>query len=183
MTAGPAPEADALASALHAAAAAPGQAAALHRFGQFVGSWALDWSGRDTYGRPARMTGELHVGWVLAGRAIQDVWIVPGRHDPAEGRAPGFHGTTIRFPDPGSGTWQSVWIDPPNGRVRRFRADPVGHDIELVSDDERPWLRWRFTGITSASFRWTGEISVGDGTEWAFQQQMLATRVQPGRPA
>jgi hypothetical protein len=42
VTAGPAPEADALASALHPAAAAPGQAAALHLFGQFVGSWVLD---------------------------------------------------------------------------------------------------------------------------------------------
>ena len=24
-------------------------------------------------------TGELHFGWVLGGRAIQDIWIVPGR--------------------------------------------------------------------------------------------------------
>lgn len=182
MTAGRAPEAGALASALHAAAAAPGRAGTLHLFGQFVGSWALAWSGRDTRGRPARMTGELHVGWVLAGRAIQDVWIVPCHDDPAEGRAPGFHGTTVRFPDPGTGIWQSIWIDPPNGRVRRFRAYPAGHNIELISDDERPRLRWRFTGITPASFRWTGEISAGDDAEWVSQQQMLATRTSPATP-
>jgi len=105
---------------------------------------------------------------------------VPRHDDPAEGRAPGFHGTTIRFPDPDTGTWQSIWIDPPNGRVRRFRAYAVGSDIELISDDQPPYrLRWRFTGITPVSFRWTGEMSAHDDTEWVFQQQMLATRIKP----
>lgn len=181
MTGGPAMQPDALAGALHSAAAAVPRAAALQLFGQFVGSWDLEWSGRDLCGQPARMTGELHVGWVLAGRAVQDVWIVPRHDDPAEGRAPGFHGTTVRFPDPDTGTWRSIWIDPPNGRVRVFRGRPAGSDIELISDDEEPRLRWRFTDITPTSFRWTGELSADDETDWVFHQQMLATRTERRR--
>lgn len=105
---------------------------------------------------------------------------MPRHDDPAEGRAPGFHGTTARFLDPDTDTWQSIWIDPPNGRVRLFRARPDGPDIELISDDRQPRLRWRFTDITPTSFRWTGEVSAGENAEWVFHQQMLATRTEPG---
>jgi hypothetical protein len=47
------------------------------------------------------MSGELRLGWVLGGRAVQDIWIVPGRGQSGEGRPPlAFHGSTIRFNDP-----------------------------------------------------------------------------------
>jgi hypothetical protein len=38
-------------------------------FGRFIGSWTLEWCG----GKSARASGELHFGWVLGGRAIQDI--------------------------------------------------------------------------------------------------------------
>ena len=69
----------------------------LGTFGQFIGSWDLDW-----YIEGARAKGELHFGWVLGGRAIQDVWVVPGR----------FHGSTLRFYDRALGAWRSTWIEP-----------------------------------------------------------------------
>jgi hypothetical protein len=70
----------------------------LQLFGQFVGSWGLDWIGRGSKSQRAPMRGELHFGWILDGRAVQDVWIVPGgsRANQAE-RNVGFHGSTIRF--------------------------------------------------------------------------------------
>jgi hypothetical protein len=146
-------------------------------FGQFVGSWALQWSGTDAEGRPAAMTGELHFGWVLGGRAVQDVWIVPGRGQPGEGQAPlGFHGSTIRFYDPAIAAWRSTWIEPVNGRVRRFIGRPTGGDILLISDEDEPQLRWRFTDITPDSFRWRAEISRDRGVTWHFDEEMLATR-------
>ena len=79
---------------------APGPAdpAALDDFGRLVGAWRLDWRGLAPDGTWHRAAGELHVGWVLGGRAVQDVWIVPGRGEPGAGVPPlAFHGTTVRF--------------------------------------------------------------------------------------
>lgn len=65
----------------------------------------------------------------------------------------GFYGTTVRFYDPSIDAWRSTWIDPPHGVVRRFIARPDRQDILLLSDEDDPQLRWRFTDITPRSFR------------------------------
>jgi hypothetical protein len=147
-------------------------------FGRFVGSWDLEWRGSGS----AHARGELHFGWVLGGRAVQDVWIVPGRGQPGENEPPlAFHGSTIRFFDPAIDAWRSTWIEPINARVRRFIGRPVGQDIVLVSDEDDPQLRWRFTDITPESFTWRGETSVDGGETWTFDEEMLARRAA-GRP-
>ena len=167
---------DGLREALHATGADPARADELRLFGQFVGSWTLDWAGTDP---SATTRGELHVGWVLGGRAVQDVWIVPGRGQPGEGRPPlAFHGSTIRFYDPTIGAWRSTWIEPVNGRVRRFIGRPVDGGILLLSDEDDPQLRWRFTDITPDAFRWRSESSSDGGTTWTHDEEMRATRVQ-----
>ena len=87
--------------ALHVSGPADEHGGKLMLFGQFVGSWDLKWAGTGTNGEPATATGELHFGWVLGGRAVQDIWIVPGRGQPGEGQPPSaFHGSTIRFSRP-----------------------------------------------------------------------------------
>ena len=147
-------------------------------FGQFVGSWDLRWVGEGTDGRPATMNDELHFGWVLGGRAVQDVWIVPGRDEPETENAPmRFHGSTIRFYDPVLEAWRSTWIEPINGRVRRFIGHPVDGEIVLLSDEDGPQLRWRFTDIESDSFTWRAETSHDGSAIWQFDEQMFATRV------
>jgi hypothetical protein len=169
-----------LIAALHVTGPAREHAGKLMLFGRFVGSWHLEWAGTGTDGQPASMTGELHFGWVLGGRAVQDVWIVPGRSQPGEGEPPlAFHGSTIRFYDPAIDAWRSTWIEPVNGRVRRFTGRPSDGDIVLVSDEEDPQLRWRFTDITADSFTWRAESSSDGGASWHFDEQMLATRVDP----
>jgi len=146
-------------------------------FGQFVGSWNLRWTGSDAQGSPAVMHGELHFGWVLGGRAVQDTWIMPGRGEPGEGVPPlAFHGSTIRFFDPHLDRWRSTWIEPINQRVRRFIGRPVGDTIELLSDEDDPQLRWSFTDITATSFTWSGETSTDGGDTWSLDEQMHATR-------
>ena len=169
-----------LIAALHVAGPAGEHAAKLMLFGRFVGSWHLEWTGTDGDGQPATMSGELHFGWVLGGRAVQDVWIVPGRGQPGEGQPPlAFHGSTIRFYDPAIDAWRSTWIEPVNRRVRRFIGRPSGGDIVLLSEEEDPQLRWRFTDITEESFTWRAEISHDSGTTWHADEQMLATRTDP----
>jgi len=43
-----------------------------------AGSRHLAWTGTGAGGGPAAMTGELHFGWVLGGRAGQDAGIAEG---------------------------------------------------------------------------------------------------------
>ncbi|ORM38101.1 hypothetical protein [Williamsia sp. 1135] len=160
---------------LHAPAADQELADKLQAFGQFNGSWHLRWvsaaSELDT------LDGELHFGWVLGGRAIQDVWIVPETGATVAGRVGAFHGSTIRFYDPAIDGWRSTWVEPINSRVRKF----IGYNddrggIELISRDEDPVLRWRFSEITARSFTWTGEASVDAGHTWRLEETMFATR-------
>jgi hypothetical protein len=155
----------------------------LWTFGRFVGSWDLAWTGTDVAGRPSRAVGELHVAWALGGRAIQDVWIVPGPGEPGHAIPPrGFYGTTIRFFDADLGAWRSTWVEPVNNRVRTFVGRDLGEEIELVSLDGSPLLRWRFTDIGPDSFTWLGELSTDEGRTWRLEERMDATR-RPGAGA
>jgi hypothetical protein len=129
-----APIEDGLREALHATAADPARSDELRLFGQFVGSWTLDWTGTDP---SATMCGELHIG-----------------------------------------AWRSTWIERVNARVRRFIGRPVDGGILLLSDEDDPQLRWRFTDITPDAFRWRSESSSDGGTTWAHDEEMRATRVQ-----
>jgi hypothetical protein len=165
---------DALASALHSARAYEPQADKLNLFGQFVGAWDLEWRGKNRAGQDLVVHGELHFGWILHGRAVQDVWRVPA--DPSSGRGMrGFYGTTIRFYDPEIDAWRSTWIDPLNGRVLRFIGQPVEGGIQLDCIDDEP-ERWGFRDIAPDSFRWIGETSEDGGKTWFQYEEMLARR-------
>ena len=169
---------DDLGGALGATGPAPGLAEELMLFGRFVGAWELDWTGSLPDGTVARASGELHFGWALGGRAVQDVWIVPGPGEPGMAVPPhAFHGTTVRFYDRVLGAWRSTWIEPVNARVRRFIGRPRGEDIVLISDEETPVLRWTFTEITPQRFRWVGERAEDHGAAWSVEDEMIATRV------
>jgi hypothetical protein len=140
-------------NALSADAPEPALTASLHLFGQFVGSWDLEWHGKDRQGNSITAAGELHVGWILGGRALQDVWRVPlNPADASMMRA--FHGTTIRFYDPSIEAWRSTWLDPLNGRVRRFIGRPVGVTLLLTGSKTTLWSDG--SSATSRSTTFTG---------------------------
>jgi hypothetical protein len=165
---------DALTSVLHGAGPYEPLAGKLSLFGQFIGEWSLEWRGKDAAGNDLAVPGLLDFGWVLDGRAVQDVWRVPV--DPAD--APGmrgFYGTTIRFYDPAIDAWRSTWIDPLNGNVLRFIGRSVDGGIVLTEID-RGSERWSFRDITPDSFRWTGESSQDGGKTFVQYEEMLARR-------
>ena len=172
---------DGLPPALHAKGPAVGAEGALRTFGRFVGSWKLRWH---HVACDLDAVGELHVGWVLGGRAVQDVWIVPGPGQPGEGVPPhAFHGSTIRFYDSDLGAWRSTWVEPINGRVRTFVGREEDGQIVLISLDGAPLLRWRFRDIGADSFTWLGEFSRDEGRTWQLEERMLASRVRPSDAA
>jgi hypothetical protein len=166
--------AEPLAAVLHAEGPGGPHPERLDLFGRFVGAWDLDWRGTGLDGAPARAAGEVVFGWILAGTALQDVWRVP--LDPAAGGMRSFHGTTVRFYDPAIDAWRSTWLDPRNGRVRRFIGRPDGDGILLEGQDQHPRERWRFQDLGPDRFRWTSETSTDGGRTWVRDEEMLARR-------
>ena len=79
------PASPALAEALLTNGPAADRAAQLMLYGQFIGSWDGTVVVHEPGGR-RESSCEVHFGWVLAGRAVQDVWIAPSRRarEPAE---------------------------------------------------------------------------------------------------
>jgi hypothetical protein len=165
-----------LIEALHALGPSDEYRAELALFGQFVGSWDIEWHGPGPDGQSLTAPGELDFGWILGGRAIQDVWRVPNVASKDPTSPPGFFGSTLRFYDPRIPAWRSTWIEPFNGRVIRFIGRPIGQDILLESADEEAPLRWALHDIGADSFRFTGEISHDRGATWQLEEEMRIRR-------
>ena len=78
----------------------------------------LDW--RSISDGPTALD-ELHFGWVLGGRALQDVWVIPGPGQPGAGVSPlAVYGSTLRFFDAALGAWRSTWSEPVNGAAGKL---------------------------------------------------------------
>jgi hypothetical protein len=94
-------------------------------YGWLVGSWALEvlhYAAVDVSGQHIR--GEAHFGWVLEGRAMQDVWIMPRYSDRRAGLAKtnDMYGSTLRVWDAAIQAWRMRWINPVSGH----REDQIG---------------------------------------------------------
>jgi hypothetical protein len=164
--------------ALHAHGPSPERADKLGLYAFLVGDWEMDAIGYHPEGARTTARGEIHAGWVLEGRAIQDVWIVPAR----DARRPGppspfdFYGTTLRVYDPGLDAWHILWTDGLKPLLRRQLGRASGKDIVQLGDiDGGGKSRWSFTEITPNSFHWLGERSA-DGASWTLLTEYHARR-------
>lgn len=149
-------------------------------YGWLAGSWTLEvlrYRGVDV--STQHLEGEVHFTWVLEGRAIQDVWIMPRVSDrrPDSDRTNNMYGTTLRVWDPAVQAWRIRWINPVSGREERQTGRRVGDEIVQIGArvDGTP-TRWRFTEITPDSFRWTGEALEPDGKSWKLEGEFRARR-------
>jgi hypothetical protein len=168
-------------SALGASGPLPEHAEALMLFGQFIGAWDLEVTLFDLDGSVrAKGPGEWSFGWVLEGRAIQDVLVRPPRaaRAAAEPRTDFWeYGTTLRVYDPSSGTWRITWFAPARGGEVRLVARADGDDIVLDGVEREPIaFRWMFSEIGPDSFLWRGSGSDDDGVTWLVLQEMRARR-------
>ena len=141
---------------LQSSAPLPELAEKLRLFGQFVGSWDARVINYNRDGTSQTVEAEWHFGWVLEGRAIQDVWIAPKRDlRSLMPDAPGDYGATIRFYDAKIDAWRSTWIGPIKGKVIPFIARQIGDEIVLEGKLETGTeVKWIFLEIEKESFRW-----------------------------
>jgi hypothetical protein len=168
--------------ALHVDRPAADRADKMALYGQFIGAWDTDIVAHEESGAKHRCNGEIHFGWVLEGRAIQDVWMIPRRADRRPGIpelpvAGNWYGSTLRVYDPGIDAWHILWTDPTRQVYTRQIGRARGADI--VQEGPGPaggLLRWSFTAITPDSFHWLGERSADEGKSWRLQVEVLARR-------
>jgi len=153
--------------ALYTTGPARDRADKMKLYGWLIGRWTMDAIVHRDDGTQHQDVGEIHFGWVLEGRAIQDVWILPGV----------FYGTTLRVYDPGLDAWHILWSDPLRQFYTRQIGRAQGDDIVQEGTNEAgEAVRWSFTKITRDAFRWIGERSPDGGKTWQLQAEYFARR-------
>ncbi len=156
------------AGALQSEGPASDRAEKMQLYGWLIGDWTMDATIHRDDGARHEGAGKIHFVWVLEGRAIQDVWILPGI----------FYGTTLRIYDPGIDAWHILWSDPLrqyySQQIGRARGDDIVQEGRSGSGET---VRWSFTDIGRDSFRWLGEISSDGGKSWRLQADFRARRV------
>jgi hypothetical protein len=151
-------------------------------YGWLIGSWELDvlhYRTVDVSGQSIKA--EAHFGWVLEGRAVQDVWIMPQRSERAVApdKTSNMYGTTLRVWDSSIRAWRITWINPVTGHREEQIGRSNGKEIVQVGSrsDGTP-TRWMFTEITPESFHWTGEALQPDGKTWTLEGEFRAKRIR-----
>jgi hypothetical protein len=151
----------------------------LRLYGQFVGDWDVVATTYTENGTARVRHGEWNFRWILEGRAVQDMFIVPAR-GARGGSTSGekqSYGTTLRMYDPQRDSWEIIYVDPAYAAVFRLTARFVDGEIMQsgVDSDGRAY-RWVFFDIEPDSFRWRAEVLQTDGKTWRKEQEFVATR-------
>jgi hypothetical protein len=166
---------------LAAAGRSPSVPDAEDAYGWLVGSWELNVLHYWAQNVAAQgIKGEVHAGWVLEGRAVQDVWIMPRRSDRTARLDKKFnmYGTTLRVWDPSIQGWRISWSNPAGDHYEQQIGRKSGSDIvQLGTRPDGTKTRWSFTEITPDSFHWLGEALQPDGKSWRLEGEFRAERV------
>lgn len=170
----PDPGAEGFSGALVSSCPAAELGGAADTFAWLIGGWTADVKDFDKDGTVRTGTGEWWFSWVLEGRAIQDVWIVPPRG--LRGKQPqtanNRYGSTIRYFDRVADLWRMVWVNPVSGALNTLQGRRSGDRIAL----EGAGIRWSFEDIESDSFVWRGEEKTAAGT-WRVSAEFRLQRI------
>ncbi|MBV9461912.1 MAG: hypothetical protein JO141_30950 [Bradyrhizobium sp.] len=167
-------------NALVASGPAPDRADKMMLYGQFIGAWDGTVTRYGANGERFDASAEVHFGWALEGRAIQDVWIVPSRVGRAPGEPDKMNGTTLRIYDPRHDNWQITFIDPVRQTHDRMSGQQVGADIVQEYRDANGTIgQWCFTEIETNSFHWISRTSNDERTTWRLTGEYYLKRRQP----
>jgi hypothetical protein len=166
---------------LHASGPDRDREAKLALYAWLVGSWDMEVTTHLEDGSAHVGRGEIHAGWVLQGRAIQDVWMIPRFKEQKPGVTPlpgsgNWYGTTLRIYDPNLGAWRILWNDPATDFFTQQIGRARGRDIVQEGPDPRGGtMRWTFSEIRSDSFRWQAERAP-DQENWLLEVDICARR-------
>jgi hypothetical protein len=119
---------------LHASGPDRDREAKLALYAWLVGSWDIEVITFMEDGTTHEGLGEIHAGWVLQGRAIQDVWMIPRLKERKPGVRPlpgsgNWYGTTLRIYDPNLDAWRILWNDPATDFFTQQIGRARGNDI------------------------------------------------------
>jgi hypothetical protein len=168
-------------SVLAAAVRSPEISPSADAYGWLVGDWELDvlnYWGKNV--AKLGVKGEVHAGWVLEGRAVQDVWIMPCRSERTSRLDKKFnmYGTTLRVWDPSIEAWRITWQNPAGDHYEQQIGRKISGDvIQLGARPDGTTTRWTFTEIAPTSFHWLGEALQPDGKTWRLEGEFRARRI------
>jgi hypothetical protein len=183
ITAGPQKNLDpskAMIEALPASGPHPSLGEEARVFDRLVGTWDAAFAEYSDDGSIKRSSGEVRFGWILDGRALQDVWITY----PEAGRTEREIGTSVRYYDTKLKQWRVIFVDPAAGNLAIVTGGAVGNRIVLSSQSTngKMW-RWSFNDIQPNSFVWRGEKSLDDGKTWRLYAEYHMMRRGAGSAA
>jgi len=139
-----------------------------------VGTWDVEYTDYLKDGTASHHTGQFIVGWVLDGRAVQDLWIV----NPTEADKDREVYTTVYYFEPKSRAWHATFVDPERGSVLAFTGEAAGNDrfvLETQESDSKT-TRWSFNDIRADSFIWRHEQSSDGGKTWQLKSEHHMSR-------
>ncbi|HWM87666.1 MAG TPA: hypothetical protein VNO33_17555 [Kofleriaceae bacterium] len=164
---------------LSAAGPHPALGAHAETYGRVIGSWEGEIRNHMMGGEPARASIEVHFGWVLEGRAVQDTWITPARRDRgARAGTLDWYGTTLRVFDAKGESWRAAWTDPVSGYRIELEGRRQGDDIVQIGTRGGRPIRWTFSDIRADSFLWQGHILDVDGASWRLEVEVELHRTR-----
>ena len=159
---------DAMITALAARSPDPSLGEEGRTFDRLVGAWDCDYTFYLDDGRVLHKSGEVLFGWIIDGRALQDVWITY----PADGQTGRTIGTSLRFFDTALKQWRVFFTSPRRNYVVNVQGGREGERIVLHgSDVDGSQIRWSFNEITAGSFTWRGEKSRDGGKTWKLEEE------------
>jgi hypothetical protein len=163
-----------LTSALQATRPNPALADHAQVLNRLVGTWDVKYTEFGKDGTATHRTGEFIVGWIMDGRAVQDLWIV----HPSGTRKEREVYTDLHWYDEKSQIWRATFVDPEHGSVAKFTGGPVGNDRYVLetSDLGSKQTRWSFNDIRPDSFVWRDEASNDDCKTWRLQSEYQMKR-------
>ena len=133
-------------------------------FDRFIGTWDCDYANFKDDGTTERSHGQVVFGWILDGRAVQDVWswvdeMIRKRSERLERR---FDSSTARQEN-----GASFGFHRKRESSRHWPAGEraTGSCWKGLSDDGAA-VRWSFNDIRPDSFVWRGEKSRDYGKSW-----------------
>jgi hypothetical protein len=167
-------------SALAAPGRAPEISATDDLYGWLVGDWQLDvlhyWAQNVA---AQNIKAEVHAAWVLEGRAVQDIWIMPRRQERAGqlDNQMNMYGTTLRVWDRALGAWRITWSNPAGDHYEEQIGRKNGDDIvQIGTRPDGTTTRWTFNEITADSFHWLGEAQAAGSAAWKIEGEFRAAR-------